>query len=55
MLLATSFGDTLFGLIILFSLGMMGLRQFLGKFDTDGSVKDAARKGIVNQISKWLK
>jgi hypothetical protein len=55
MLLATSFGDGFLGLILIFSLGMMGLRQFLGKFDTDGSIKDAARKGLINQIGKWLK
>ena len=55
MLFAMTAEQHFFGMLTLFFLGLWGFKRFMGKFDTDGSVKDAARKGLVNQIGKWLK
>jgi hypothetical protein len=55
MLFAMTFEQTIFGMLLLFMLGFCGIFKALGRIDTDGTVKDAARKGIVNVIGRLFK
>jgi putative Mn2+ efflux pump MntP len=44
-----------FGMLLLFFLGLWGLKKFIKVNDPNGEVVIAARKGIVNLMSRWLK
>lgn len=55
MLFASFFGEGLLNGFIIIAIGGWCIQRWLKKIDTDGSVKDAARKGVINQIGKWLK
>ncbi len=44
-----------FKFLFFVSLGMLAIRRIFAKFDNDGAVKGAAKKGIVNIITRWLK
>lgn len=55
MLFAMTVEQHVFCMLLFFILAMYGFKKLMRDVDTDGTVKDAARKGIVNIISRWLK
>jgi len=55
MLFAITFEQQIIGMLLLFFLGLMGLKKFMKDNDPNGEVGSAARKGIVNLIGRWLK
>lgn len=55
MIFAMTFEQNVFGMLLLFFLGLMGLKKFIKNNDPNGEVGNAARKGIVNLIGRWLK
>jgi hypothetical protein len=44
-----------FGMLLFFILSVWGFRKMLRDIDTDGTVKDAARKGIVTIIGRLFR
>jgi hypothetical protein len=51
----SSFGQLCGGWLIILGLAIIGVRKMARSFDSDGAVKDAAKKGVVNLIGRWLK
>jgi hypothetical protein len=48
-------GDGFFSFMIVMAIGFWSMARMFKKFDSNGAVKDVARKGAVNLIGKWLK
>jgi len=55
MLFATGSGDGFIGFMVVMSIGIWGTMRLMKKFDSDGAVKDATKKGVVSMIGRWLK
>lgn len=55
MLFAITFEQQIFGMLLLFFFGLMGLKKFIKNNDPNGEVGNAARKGIVNVIGRLFK
>lgn len=55
MLFAMTAEQHVIGMLLFFMLGVWAIRTLLGDIDKDGVVKERARTGLVNLISRWLK
>ena len=55
MLFAQGFGESVFWSFVFLAIGLGAVGRLFKKFDTGGQVQDAAKKGIINVISRWLK
>jgi len=55
MIFAMTFGEHVVCMFLFFLLAMYGFKKFMRDIDTDGTVKTAARKGIVNVIGRLFK
>jgi hypothetical protein len=55
MLFAAGSGDGFIGFLLVMSIGIRGMMCLMKRFDSDGAVKDATKKGLVSMIGRWLK
>lgn len=55
MLFAAGSGDGFIGFLLVMSIGIWGMMRLMTKFDGDGAVKEATKKGLVSMIGRWLK
>lgn len=55
MLFAMTAEQHVAGMLLLFCLGLWGLKKFMKEHDPNGEVGTAARKGVVNLIGRWMK
>jgi hypothetical protein len=53
--LATTAGEHMWNVLMVFGCLIWALGWLSKKVDGDGAIKGAAKKGLVNKISNWLK
>ncbi len=55
MLFATASSSGFLDFLIFMGIGILCIRTLWRRYDNDGAVKDATKKGLINVIGRWLK